>query len=555
MEKIWLKHYKKGIPREITPEYTTIVDLFAEACQKYKNNRALTCHNVNLTYQEVNEKVVQIAAGLSALGVVKGDRVAVVLPNSLQYPLTIFAILALGAVVVNVNPLYTVDEMSYILQDSEPRVVVCLDMFAAKLNVVSGKFGIEQIVITKFGDPYPLLKRKGIGFFLRYFAKVNPQLTYQPKNWRDLFNFTGSKALFPRISADDMAFLQYTGATTGRPKGAILSHKNIVSNVRQVNAIIDAQVSDWDKQISLSALPLYHIFSLHSNLFTPFFHGAESVMVPNARNIKSLVRLMNKTPFSIFNSLDSLYHKLLETPAFTKVAHPHYKYGICGGMPLRESVAAHWQKLTGVIPANCYGMTEACPCISMNYFDTPYNGSAGYPAPSTEIEIRDSENPTRSVMVGDVGVIAVRGPQLAVGYWKNAEQTAKDFSADGWLLTGDMGYFNEHCQLVISGRVSEMIIVSGFNVYPAEVERVLDALNEVREVAVVGLPNEATGEEVVAYMVLKDGHTIGAEKIIQHCRKLLSKYKVPHKIFFIEHLPKTLVGKVDKKALLAQVGN
>ena len=553
MEKIWLSHYKPGIPTGLEIEYTTLVDLFAEACNKFPDHRSITCHGVSFTYDEVRQKVIQFANGLQSLGVEKGDRVALVLPNSLQYPIAHFAILALGAVVVNVNPLYTVDEMEYILQDSTPKVVICFDMFAEKLNNAVKKSQTEHVVMTHFADPYPFFKRKVINGFLRYIAKVNPKLSYKPIMWRDLFSMPIKTTSFARINHEDLAFIQYTGATTGRPKGAMLTHANMVANVRQVSAVIEAQVKDWSIQISMNALPLYHIFSLHSNLYVPFFHGAESVMVPNARNIKSLVRLMNKTPFTIFNSLDSLYHKLLETPAFTKLDHSGYKYGICGGMPLRDSVAKRWQDLTGVIPANCYGMTEACPCISMSYFDQEYNGSAGYPAPSTDVEIRRLEDQSKICESGEAGVIYLRGPQFTKGYWKNPEATAKAFDADGWLISGDVGYFNESAQLVVSGRTSEMIIVSGFNVYPAEVERVIDVLTDVKEVAVVGLPNNDTGECVQAFVVLRENSMLTPEQIIIHSRKLLSKYKAPRRVYIIDELPKTLVGKVDKKLLVQNV--
>lgn len=555
MDKPWLKDYKAGIPAEIAPVYETVVDLFADSCRRYASKKALTCHGVSLSFAEVHQRVINVAAGLAALGVSKGDRVAIILPNSLQYPITMFAVLLLGAVVVNVNPLYTVDEMQYIMEDAEPKVVVCLDMFAAKLNGCAGKFGIKQIIISHFADPYPVFKRTLIGFYLRYLARINPHLTYSAKKWRDLFNFRSAHGSYPRITLEDVAFIQYTGATTGRPKGAILTHGNMSSNIHQVNAIIDVQVNNWDEQILLCALPLYHIFSLHSNLFTPFFHGAETIMVPNARNIKSLVRLMNKTQFSVFNSLDSLYHKLLENDEFTKMNHDSYKYGICGGMPLRESVAAQWTKLTGVIPVNCYGMTEACPCISMSYFDEPYNGSAGFPAPSTEISIRQLADINQLQMVGESGAIVVRGPQFSKGYWKKPEQTKQAFTEDGWLITGDVGYFNDKNQLVISGRSSEMVIVSGFNVYPAEVERVLDQLSAIREASVVGRANEDTGEEVVACIVFHAGQTLPTTEIILHCRKLLSKYKVPHNIYILPELPKTLVGKVDKKVLLERLNS
>lgn len=549
MQKIWLDSYRDGIPEFIQLDNMTLIDWFNQACDKFANNRAITCHNVTLTFSEVRDKCIKIASGLSKLGVKKGDRVAIILPNSIQYPLTVFATLMLGASVVNVNPLYTASEIEYVIQNSEPTVIVALDMFSPKLNEFYNKYGVKHVVISKVADPYPLFKRTAINFILRYISKVNPKLTYQPKYWRDLFTNNDTLSNFPEILADDLAFLQYTGATTGQPKGAMLSHRNLVSNVRQVLGMITPQMPNIDKQVIICALPLYHIFSLNANLITFFFSGAENVMIPNARNIKDVVKTMNKTPFTIFNSLDSLYHKLLEQSDFVNSPHPHYKYGICGGMATRQSVANQWYEKTGKYPSNCYGLTEASPCVAMNYLDDDFNGSVGYPIPSTEVEIRDIETLSKVVAQGETGVILLRGPQIMGGYWRNPEQTTKAISSDGWLNTGDIGYFDEKGRLFISSRATEMIIVSGFNVYPAEVERVIDQIPSIQEAAVVGYPEEHTGEAVHVYIVFKDGCELTKDDIVAHCRKKLTKYKIPHYFNFVKELPKTPVGKIDKKAL------
>ncbi len=552
MEKIWLKNYKPEIPAEIKLDDTTLVDLFNQACKQYATNRAVSCHKVALSFSEVKERSLRMAQALIDIGVNKGDRVALILPNCLQYPLTVFAVLLAGATVVNINPLYTPNEIEYVLKNSEPTVVVTLDMFSEKLNGFYNQFGIKHIISTKIADPYPTVKRSIINLLLRYVAKVNPKLVYQPLSWRTLMEKSSVLASPIAVTADDIAFIQYTGATTGHPKGAMLLHRNIASNIKQIFSLLDVQVDDMSKQVVISALPMYHIFSLTANFFTFFFHGSENVMVPNAKNIKDLVKTMNSTPFTVFNSLDTLYHKLLEYKPFINAKHPHFKYGICGGMAIRQSVAEHWYQHTGLVPTNCYGLTETSPCVSMNDLGSPFNGSVGYPVPSTEIDIRDITTATQSLAQGEIGVIMVRGPQVMAGYWRNPEQTKLTLSADGWLRTGDIGYVNPDGLLFISGRETEMVIVSGFNVYPAEVEMIIDQLPEIAEVAVVGYPDEESGEAVHAYIVLNAEHTLSVEQILLHCRKNLTRYKVPHFLTIVEELPKTLVGKIDKKALVAQ---
>ncbi|MEN9946798.1 MAG: hypothetical protein RLZZ293_1184 [Pseudomonadota bacterium] len=555
MNKIWLAHYPDGVPAKVKLDNAHLIDLFEQACQQYPQNIALTCHKVSLTFADVQLRVAKIAQGMRDLGVQAQDRIAIILPNCLQYPLTMFATLLIGATVVNINPLYTASEIEYILQDSQPTLVVTLDMFAEKLNNSVNKFGIKHIVVTKIADPYPWLKRTIINNLLRYISKVNPQLNYSAYNWRDLYYYQKEYTLTKHapLSADDLAFIQYTGATTGRPKGAMLLHRNLVANIRQVLAYITPQMdNELSKQIIINALPLYHIFSLNANLCTFFFSGAENVMVPNARNIKDLIKTLNSTPFTVFNSLDSLYQKLLEHKEFTQTPHPHYRYGICGGMATRHSIAQLWKEATGLIPTNCYGLTEASPCVAMNLLNDEFNGSVGYPVPSTEVEIRDPETASKLLNHGETGLIMLRGPQIMLGYWRNPEQTAKVLDSDGWLNTGDLGYFNANGQLVISGRKTELIIVSGFNVYPAEVELVIDQLDAISEVAVIGLPDPHMGEAVYAYVVLKDHQHLTSQEIIQHCRRQLTKYKIPRAIYLVDSLPKTIVGKIDKQLLAKQ---
>lgn len=550
MERFWLKNYKEGIPHDITLTNDSIGELFLEASKKYSNKKAVTCQGFSLTFDELDNKAKIFANELTKLGLKKGDRLAIMLPNSILYPVVVFAALMLGIVVVNVNPMYTKDELEYIIQNSEPKAIVVLDVLADKTSDLK-KLGVEYIIKANIADPYGFVKRFIISNVQKYILKAIPSISHECLSFKDMYSSGIEAKEFPKVSHEDLAFIQYTGATTGRPKGAMLSHGNILSNVAQVYAVLEPQISDLDNQVIICALPLYHIFSLTANLFSLCLHGGENVMIPNPKDVKSMVKVMNSTPFTIFNGLDTLYHKLLDTPEFVNAPHPSYKYGISGGMATRPSVAAAWLKATGTCPTNCYGLTETSPATNMSYFSDEYNGSVGLPIPSTHIEIRDQNDLTKCLEIGENGVIFIKGPQVMSGYWRNEEQTKKAL-VDGWLNTGDVGCFNETGQLFITSRVSELIIVSGFNVYPAEVERVIDELPDVKDVAVVGRPSEATGESVYAFISRKEGATITEKDVYRHCKAQLTRYKLPKEIIFLDELPKTAVGKSDKKRIIAE---
>lgn len=549
-QKPWLNNYLAGIPAEITINEDTLIDMFLKAATDYPDNKAVTCMGKTLTFTELKNKAEAVAQSLLIMGVKKGDRIAIILPNSIQYPVIILATLYLGAVIVNINPLYTPSEIEFVINDSTPSVVFCLDILADKLADIEIK-SVRNVITTNIADPLSGFKRSAIKFVQKYVQKKLKPLNYQSTDFRELY-FSQFQISAPiKINADDLAIIQYTGATTGRPKGAMLSHKNIGSNVRQVWAFIDPQMQDLDKDIVMCVLPLYHIFSLNANLLSFLFRGAENVMIPNPKDIKSLVKTMNQTPFTIFNSLDTLYNKLLQTPEFTEAKHPSYKHGICGGMTTRHSVAAKWEQVTGITPANCYGLSESSPCATMSYFKDPYTGSAGTPIPSTEIEIRHQVNLYEELPIGENGVIFIRGPQVMQGYWNNPEQTAKVLDKDGWLNTGDIGYIDERGYLFITNRMTEMILVSGFNVYPAEIERVISELLDVNEVSVLGHKDEnSSSEKIHAFVVPQANSHITTKLIKDYCQKHLTRYKIPNYIHIIESMPKTEVGKTDKKALV-----
>ncbi|MFN7094694.1 MAG: AMP-binding protein, partial [Burkholderiales bacterium] len=453
-------------------------------------------------------------------------------------------------IVVNINPLYTEYEVEYLLQNSGAKVVIVLDLMAKKLNNLYGKNGLEHVVVTKVSDPYPFIKRNLINFALKYIKRVDSSYTFKAHDYRDLLSYNKTLSYIPEVKSEDLAFIQYTGATTGKPKGAMLSHGNVVANIDQIYAWLIPQIELTD-HVVIDALPLYHIFSLTANLFTFFFTGNHNIMIPNPRDVKDVVKTLVNNPFTVFSALDTLYSHLLNSAEFTRNKYPYFKYSVAGGMPARSSVANEWYELTKVMPSNCYGLTEASPAVTMNPMNNQFDGSVGFPIPSTEVEIRNLVT-GEPLPLGQTGAVYIRGPQLMRGYWNAPEQTAAALDKDGWFNTKDIGYLNEQGKLFLNGRQSEMIIVSGFNVYPAEVEAVLDQIPAIKEVAVTGMANKLTGEAVVAFVVLHPEQEITEAEIVKQCRKKLTSYKVPRQVFMLKELPKTLVGKIDKVALSKQ---
>jgi len=550
MDKFWLKNYPKGAATEISVEPTdNITKLFDNACTEFADKKALTCHGVSISYKKTKQLVDNLAANLQSLGVKKGDRVAVMMPNLIQYPLAIFAALQVGGVAVNINPLYKSDEIDYALSDATPKVLFVLDVFADRLNSIRSSHPDVTIVVTSIGDVYPFMKASIFQFALKYIKREIKPLTYKHLLFKSLLRRTRQPYQKVNLVPSDLAFLQYTGATTGRPKGAMLSHGNIVANVKQITNWLESQMSIHN-QVIIAALPMYHIFSLTANLFTFILFGNEIVMIPNARDSKDVIKTLKNTPFTAFNALDTLYHKLLSEKSFMEGSYPHFKYSVSGGMAIREQVAREWFDKTGVMPANCYGLTETSPAVTISKFDNVFTGACGYPIASTIVEIRGIESGL-PLAQGETGVIWVSGPQVMSGYWNNPVKTVEAL-IDGFFNTGDVGYLDEEGRLHISSRITEMIIVSGFNVYPAEVEQAVNTLSEVKECAVVGAPDDDNGERVWAFVVLNEGAVLSEKAIYKHCKSLLAGYKVPRSIRIIDELPKSNVGKVLRKDLVSQ---
>jgi long-chain acyl-CoA synthetase len=553
MEKIWLKHYPPGVAHEIHLTGETLVSMADTAFVKYADSMAFKCHGVSKTFAEISIYVERLAAALAGIGIKKGDRVAIIMPNIIQYPVSVFAILKLGAIVVNVNPLYTSAEIEYVIQNSGAKVALVLDLMAAKLNDIYAKKLLKEVIVTRVGDTYPYLKRTLFNFMIKYVKRVNVGYAYPAHDFRELIYADKKLSEKPEVLDTDTAFIQYTGATTGKPKGAILTHRNIIANVAQVHAWLEPQVKDGiDNKILIGALPLYHIFSLTANLLSFFSNGCGNVLVTNPRDTKDLIKVLRDNKFYIFNALDTLYNNLLNSPDFVKSKFSSFKYSVAGGMPAHSSVARRWFEVTGVYPSNCYGMTEASPAVTMSLFDNTFDGSVGFPIPSTELQIRNMDRTIEVMPQREIGLVFIRGPQLMSGYWNNPEASKDAFDEDGWFNTKDLGYLNEQGKLFLTGRQSDMIIVSGFNVYPAEIEEILDELPQIKEAAVIGVEDAKDGEAVIAYIVLKPGWQVDESEIKKRCKEKLTNYKLPRSFIFVDELPKTLVGKIDKVGLVQQ---
>ncbi len=550
MDKIWLKHYPDNVRENIEYTENDLYSWLEKTIEKFPDNKAFTCDNVSITFREFKFYVDNFAASLQKLGVINGDRVAIIMPNLIQYPISVFGVLKLGAIVVNINPLYTTNEIDFLLENSGAKVVIVFNMMAHKLNTLYDKYNVKHVVVTRLPDLYPFHKQVIFNFTIKYIKKINIDFNYKAHDFKILINTLPLEYKHAIIKSDDIAFIQYTGATTGKPKGAVLTHRNIVSNLLQIYEWLNAHFDLTLKYVVIDALPLYHIFSLTANLLTFMFYGSENVMIPNPRDTKYLVKIMKQSKFNVFSALDTLLSLLLLSKEFTKEHFPNYKYGIAGGMSLRSSITNKWKLVTGVNLSNCYGLTETSPALTMNKFtNEEFDGSVGFPISSTEIQIRDIET-LKVLSINEHGSIWVRGPQVMKEYWNNPEQTSLVFDKDGWFNTKDIGYMNECGKLFISGRVSELVIVSGFNVYSAEVESVLNGIDEILNSAIVGIPSEKTGEAVVAFVLFRKGMSLTTDEIILKCKEKITSYKVPKIIYVLDELPRTLVGKIDKKVLL-----
>ena len=550
MEKIWLKNYPKIVPANILPlKENSLDELMASACKRYGDKTAYISMDKTLSFAELDRLATDFAGWLQSIGLKKGDRVALMMPNLLQYPICLFGVLRAGCVAVNVNPLYTPRELEHQMKDSGAEAIVVVENFAHTVEQVLPHLpALRHIVVTPMGEMLGGLKGTLVNLVVRHVKKIVPAWHIPGAIKLRSALAAGHRHGFaaPGLTLDDLAFLQYTGGTTGISKGAMLSHRNIVGNVTQAHAWISALVRDR-QEIIITALPLYHIFALTANCLTFLRIGATNLLIANPRDIPGLVKEMRKHPFTVITGVNTLFNALLNNAEFAKLDFSKLLITLGGGMAVQKPVADRWQQVTRRPLTQAYGLTETSPAVTINPLDLPgFNGSIGLPISSTELSIRNDAG--LEAAVGQVGEICVRGPQVTKGYWQRPDETATAFHADGFLRTGDIGYVDEQGFVFIVDRKKDMILVSGFNVYPNEVEEVVASHPGVREVAAIGIPDARCGEAVKIFVVRKDPE-LTAEAIIAFCRTQLTSYKVPHHVEFRDDLPKTNVGKVLRRAL------
>lgn len=549
-DKVWFNSYPKGVPQTIDPGlYSSVVELFEESCAKYKDRAAFSNMGSEISFEELNYLAADFASFLqNVAGLKKGDRIAIQMPNVLQYPVALYGALRAGLVVVNTNPLYTARELKHQLKDSGAKAIVILANSAVHLEEVLSETDVETVVVTEVGDLLGFPKSLLVNAIVKYVKKMVPKYNL-PKaySFYQALDLGAEKAYTPvKTGPDEMAFLQYTGGTTGVSKGAMLSHKNIIANMLQISAWKKPLLVEGE-EIAILALPLYHIFSLTVNGLSILRYGGTNLMITNPRDIPGFIKTLRKNKFTVFPALNTLFNALMNHPDFSKIDFSNLKISVAGGMALQSAVANRWKQLTHSPIVEGYGLTETSPVACCNPIDgTDKVGTIGLPLPSTEVEIWDESG--KPVKQGETGEIVIRGPQVMKGYWNRPDETDKILTKDGWLKSGDVGFMDEQGFFKIVDRIKDMILVSGFNVYPNEIEEVLASHPKVLEVAAVGVPDQKSTEVVKVFVVKRDESLTEAE-VIEHCRKGLTSYKVPKLVEFRKELPKTNVGKVLRRAL------
>jgi long-chain acyl-CoA synthetase len=550
VDKIWLKQYPKGLGAEVdTSTFDSVAHVLEQSCSRFASKPAYTNLGCTITYAELDRLTQDFASFLqNTLGFSKGDRVAVMMPNLLQYPVAIFGILRAGMVVVNVNPLYTPRELEHQLKDSGAKAIVIVENFIETLEKVIDSTPLAAVITTQVGDMLPLPKRTLVNFTLKYVKRVVPKWHIPGTLGFRSALAKGRQQPFTRmaLSHSDVAFLQYTGGTTGVSKGATLTHGNIVANLQQAGAWVGTLTEDG-KEIIITALPLYHIFALTANCLVFMKIGAQNVLITNPRDMEGFVRELSKYRFTAFTGVNTLFVGLLNTPQFHELDFSALKLTLGGGAAVQKAVAQQWKQVTGKPLSEAYGLTETSPAASMNPLDLPdHNGSIGLPLPSTVFSVRDDNN--QEVPIGTPGELCIKGPQVMAGYWNRPEENAKVFTDDGFLKTGDVAKCDEQGFFYIVDRKKDMILVSGFNVYPNEIENVVASHPGVLEVACVGVPDEKSGEAVKIFVVSKDA-SLTADDLKAYCKDNLTGYKVPRHIEFRNELPKSNVGKILRREL------
>jgi long-chain acyl-CoA synthetase len=553
MDKFWLKSYPKGVPAEIDPaQYRSLVHLLEESFRKFAARNAYVCMDKFLTYGEVDALSKKLGAWLQSRGMKKGTRVALMMPNVLQYPVAIAAVLRAGYTVVNINPLYTPRELEHQLNDAGAEAIIILENFATTLEQVLAKTKVQHIVVASMGDLLGGLKGMIVNFVVRNVKKMVPAFSLpNAVRFKQALAEASAMTLKPaELGHDDVAFLQYTGGTTGVSKGATLTHRNVIANVLQNDAWAQPGLEKEPKIEALTivcALPLYHIFALTACMLMGTRWGAMNIMIPNPRDIPGFIKELQKYKFNLLPAVNTLYNGLLNNPEFSKLDFSALKICNGGGMAVQGAVNDKWLKVTGCSIIEGYGLSETAPTATCNRADVSgFTGNIGLPIPSTEIAILDDDG--QPVPLGQPGEIAIRGPQVMVGYWNRPDETAMVMTPDGFFKSGDVGVMDEHGYTKIVDRKKDMILVSGFNVYPNEIEGVVAAHPGVLECACIGVPDSNSGEAVKLFVVRKDP-ALTSEQLMSYCKEQFTAYKKPKYIEFRDDLPKTNVGKILRREL------
>ncbi len=550
MEKVWLKSYPEGMPAESpTPPWRSIRDLVEHGFAAYPDNAAYTNMGKTLTYSDLNRLSMRFACYLQHnLGLTRGERVAIMLPNILQYPVAMCGIFRAGLVVVNVNPLYTARELRHQLQDSGARCIVILENFANTLEEVIGDTDVDHVITTGVGDLLGFPRSTVTNLVMRYVKRAVPpfRLANATSFNKALKEGDGVQLRDVELGYADIAYLQYTGGTTGVSKGAMLSHRNMVYNVQQVVTWQDSAYDGVEPIVAITALPLYHIFSLLVNCLTVMAQGGENVLITNPRDFEAFAKEIGRHKFNMFTGVNTMYASLMNTPAFDDIDFSHLRVCLGGGMAVQPAVAKEWKQRTGTPILQGYGLTETSPVATSCVIGADFTGTIGLPIPSTEIMIAGDDG--NALPLGDVGEICIKGPQVMEGYWQRPKETAETMLPGGWLRSGDIGRMDEDGYVWIEDRKKDMILVSGFNVYPNEVENVVVELDGILEAAAIGIPDERSGEIVKVFAVRKDP-SVTEQDVLDHCKKNLTGYKRPKIVEFRDELPKTNVGKILRRAL------
>ena len=551
MEKVWLTSYPEGVPELIPdPPYSSLTDMMNASMKKYASRKAYTNMGSSITFGELDELSNRFAHYLLyELNLKKGDRVAIMLPNVNQYPIALCGILKAGLVVVNVNPLYTPRELKHQLSDSRAKTIIILENFANVLSEVIHETSIEKVILTKMGDMLSFPKNHIVNFVVKHIKKLVPPYEFSDSSsFLEILSKNKNSQLEKiDIDIEDIAFLQYTGGTTGLSKGAMITHKNMLYNLYQSKAWRSNLLEDVDIIVAITALPLYHIFSLQSNCLAMMLDGGENILITNPRDFPAFVKELAKHSFVYITGVNTLFASLLNTPGFDKLDFSSLRWTIGGGMAVQNAVSKNWEKITGQPILQAYGLTETSPAAIINPINfEEFTGSIGLPISSTEVMICDDDG--TQLPIGDLGEICIKGPQVMKGYWEKPDETQKVLSSDGWLKTGDMGRMDQDGFIFIEDRKKDMILVSGFNVYPNEIEGVVAEMDDVLEVAAIGKESPDSGE-IVKLFVVKKNPELSDSEIYEHCKKNLTAYKVPKEIEYRDELPKTNVGKILRRAL------